>query len=88
MLSYINHAENVEQYYPKIVNLVLKYIVEVRKNKKEFNSLLDIIYDFCMKNDIDVEIVGDAIRSDLEFSEYIAHECEQLKNVRKSIGKW
>ena len=64
--------------YPEIVNKVLQYINYIKteeKAKSQKKTLVDIIYDFCLNNDYDPELVGDAIRSDEYFSRAILNEC-------------
>lgn len=78
--------------YPEIVNSVLQYINQIKtveKTKSQKNTLVDIIYDFCLSNNYDPELVGDAIRSDEYFSRAILNECianGTVKNPNKNAN--
>ncbi len=81
--------------YPQIVRAVLEYINYIKvieKKKKQKNSLVDIIYDFCLNNNYDPELVGDAIHSDEYFTKAIMNECLAngtiKSNAMKKLGDW
>ncbi len=83
--------------YPEIVHNVLQYINYIRKIEKvksQKNTLVDIIYDFCLNNDYDPELVGDAIHSDEYFTKAILNECIANGTVRNpnanscKLGEW
>lgn len=67
-----------ESEYPFLVNEVMQHINEVKKTDPKA-ALLDIIYDFCFKEGIDVELVGDAISSDVYFKSFIEKDCQLHK---------
>lgn len=92
-LGYLNTIHNIEQYYPMIVNNILKNIISIRESgTNDKSSVLDIIHNFCLKTDLDIEIAGDAIRSDEMFTEFIKQDCTRngtLGRVKKTdIGEW
>jgi hypothetical protein len=68
---------NIDQNYPFIVQEVMKHIEAIKKIPEGRDTpLIDIIFDYCFKNSIDVEIVGDAIASDVYFKSFIEKDCE------------
>ena len=79
----------IDETYPYLVNDVMKYI-EKTKEKHNDAALIDIILDYCIKNGIEVEAVGDAISSDVYLKSFIEKDCE-LHNVfgrKKLIEEW
>jgi hypothetical protein len=67
-------SSDIDTLYPYIVQEVMKHIEEVKKTDNEI-SLFDIILDFCFKRDLQVELVGDAIQSDIYFKSFIEKDC-------------
>lgn len=67
--------KNFEDDYPFIVQEVMKYINEIKATDNEI-SLVDIIMDFCFKNELEIELVGDAISSDVYFKSFIEKDCQ------------
>ncbi len=67
-----------EYEYPFLVKEVMIYIDKLKKQKNtsEEVSLVDIIMEFSFQNNLDVELVGDAIASDVYFKSFIEKDCE------------
>jgi len=88
----MNLTAYTEEEYPFLVNEVMQHITTIKKSQPEL-SLIDIIYDFCFKYDMDVELVGDAISCDVYFKSFIEKDC-QLHKIMKSdkqgedLGEW
>lgn len=75
---------DLDQQYPFIVQEVMKHIESVKSTPHgKDTALIDIIYDYCFKASIDVELVGDAISSDVYFKSFIQKDCE-LHRIFKS----
>ena len=66
----------LEDLYPEIISSLMKYIdrIKVKDSDKQY-SLIEITMDFARHEDIDVEIVGDAIRSDVYFMSFFEKDC-------------
>lgn len=79
-LKDLENASNIENYYPYIVNKVMEHIINLKEHKIKM-SIFDMICDFCIKNDIDSEIVGDAIRDNVMFTDYIKLDCKINKII-------
>lgn len=81
---------SLEENYPFIVNDVMKYIEKIKSGGDE-SSLIEIIMDYCIKNDTPVELVGDAISNDVYFKSFIEKDCELhkiFKTENNSIDEW
>lgn len=81
-----------EDQYPFLVNEIMQHITEIKLEEPN-SSLLDIIYDYCFKNGIDVELVGDAISSDVYFKSFIEKDCQLHKIIKsdkpaEELGEW
>lgn len=91
----INSGENLEKVYPFLINDLMKYIEIIKesfsKNDNQGVSLVDIILEYSIKNDISVELIGDAIFSDEYFKSFVKKDCE-LYNViltdKKTLEDW
>lgn len=88
---------NIEDIYPSIITEVMKYIEDNKRGSTavgaERIAIIDLIMDFCHKYDYEVEMVGDAIRSDTYFKSFIEKDCEinnflLQKDKTKKIGTW
>ncbi len=82
-----------EYEYPFLVNEVMIYIDKMKKqeNTSEDVSLVDIIMEFSFQNDLDVELVGDAIASDVYFKSFIEKDCELHRiflTEKSQLNKW
>ena len=64
-----------EDQYPFVVNDIMQNI-EKKKKQGSKDSLIDIIMDYCLKEGLDVNLVGDAIKSDVYFMSFIEKDCE------------
>jgi hypothetical protein len=76
-----------EEQYPFIVNNLIKYIQKIKETEKTI-SLVDIIMDYCFKFNIEIELIGDAISSDLYFKSFIEKDCEinKIFKTKKNIN--
>lgn len=84
--------KKIEDYYPLVIADLLKYIDEIKQDdsKKEF-SLVDIIMEFSDKCDVEVELVGDAIRSDIYFMSFVKSDCTSRNIIlsdKTIINEW
>jgi len=61
--------------YPYLVNEVMQHIEKIKGEDKEM-SLVDIIVDYGLKNNVDIELIGDAISNDVYFKSFIKKDCE------------
>lgn len=68
-------TENLDNFYPFLINDLMKYIEVVKESGAQI-ALLDIILDYSLKNDISVEMIGDAISSDQYFKSFVEKDCE------------
>lgn len=59
--------------YPELVQDVLRYILVQKETNKDL-TLIDIIYSFCVKNNYDPEMVGDAVHDDYYLSKLIEND--------------
>lgn len=77
MISEINKYKKMEDNYPFLIANLMEYIDTIKKKEcvREC-SLIDIIMDYSFRNSIDVELVGDAIRSDVYFKSFVEKDCE------------
>lgn len=79
-------ADYTEESYPFIVNDIMKFINEIKKDGNDI-ALIDIIMEYAFKNDISVEAVGDAIGSDEYLKSFIQKDCELYKIIRSDSPK-
>lgn len=78
----------LETNYPFIVQEVMKHIETIKKKPEGKDiPLIDIIYDYCFKYRIDVEIVGDAISSDVYFKSFIEKDCQVHRIFRTNTDQ-
>ena len=68
--------------YPFLIMEVMEYIKEV-KTKDPKMSLVDIIIDFSKKQNIDLELLGDAISEDEYLKLFIEKDCVHHDIFRK-----
>jgi hypothetical protein len=76
--------------YPFLVNEIMQHIEHVKKQDPGA-ALLDIIFDFSFRNNLDVELVGDAINADVYFKSFIHKDCELHRIFRtetKAMENW
>lgn len=64
--------------YPVLINSILKYIKYVKDKEKNIN-LLEIIMDYSIKNNIELEYIGDAISTDNHFKTLFQKDLELYK---------
>jgi len=82
----------IEETYPSLINSLMEYIDKIKK-KDRTTPLIDIITDFGMKNDIEMEYIGDAIQNDIYFKSFVEKDCKYhnfilSKNKNKKIDEW
>jgi len=77
---------HIEVTYPGIVSEVMEYIIE-RKKKDPECALLDLISDYCLYSGNSVELVGDAIASDIYFKSFIEKDCQHHNIIRSENKK-
>lgn len=83
-------VNKIEDTYPFIVNDVMKYIDRVKESGNQ-TSLLDIIMDYSIKNNIEPELIGDAIMTDVYFKSFVEKDCQvhnMLKSQNETIEEW
>jgi hypothetical protein len=76
---------NVESQYNKLVSRVLEYIIEIKGKDAEM-SLIGIIEEFCFKNNLEPQLVGDAISSNHYLKKFIEDDCK-FHNIIRSEKK-
>lgn len=74
-----------EKDYPFLVNDIIKYIEKIKMTDCDI-SMIEIIMDYCFKNNVDVEAAGDAISSDTYFKSYIEKDCEMNRFFKTKIN--
>jgi hypothetical protein len=66
-----------ENEYPILIKQIMIFIDDIKKQKLTSDlSLIDIIMEFAFRNDINVQLIGDAISSDIYFKSFIEKDCE------------
>lgn len=67
---------NKEQlFYPMLINELLKYLTEKKEQDKDI-SLLDLIMEYSMRNSVDLDLIGDAISTDVYLKNLIEKDLE------------
>lgn len=67
---------NKEQlFYPMLLNELLKYLTEKKEQDKDI-SLLDLIMEYSMRNSVDLDLIGDAISTDVYLKNLIEKDLE------------
>lgn len=93
-LNGIKSGNDLEKVYPFLINDLMKYIEIIKESFSKNNkgvSLVDIILEYSLKNDISVELIGDAIFSDEYFKSFVKKDCELYKVIltdKKTIDDW
>jgi len=62
------------------------YIID-HKKIDETIGMIDLISDFCLKKNVPIELVGDAIASDLYFKQFIETDVNSKLNKNK-LDEW
>jgi len=78
--------KNIEDVFPFVISGVMGYI-ETVKNQGTSESLVDIILDYCLKKDVSIDLIGDAINSDVYFKSFIQKDCEMHKIFKTKGNK-
>lgn len=85
-------TELFENNYPYLIEKLMEYILKIKTDERNKDlSMIDIIMDFSFKNSLDVELIGDAIRSDSYLKSFIEKDCEVhgiLKSSIQEIEEW
>jgi hypothetical protein len=67
---------NKEQlFYPMLLNELLKYLTEKKEQDKDI-SLLDLIMEYSMRKSLDLDLIGDAISTDIYLKNLIEKDLE------------
>lgn len=81
----------IEDTYPLLVTEIMAYIEKVKAKEKD-TSLIDIIADFGRRNAIEMDLIGDAISSDVYFKSFIQKDCELHRyfksDIENSLDEW
>lgn len=74
-----------EDSYPILLNNIMQYITKMKQdpNNKDL-TLVDIIVNFSIKENISVELIGDAIKDDEYFKQFLEVEI----NMKKETFDW
>lgn len=67
--------DNIGQQYPELISEIMKFILRVKKEDPS-QSLIDIIHEYSFKNEIDIELIGDAISEDVYFKSFIEKDLQ------------
>lgn len=88
----IADVTEISKRYPYIIRDLMEYInVKKQSEIMDESSLLDIIMDFCFHQELDVEMVGDAIQSDIYFKSFVEKDCQMHRSIttkNKDMEKW
>lgn len=79
-----------EETFPFLINDLMQYIQQIKTVERNL-SLIDILVDFSLKKDIPVEVIGEAISTDIYFKSFIQKDCELhgfFKTNIKELDKW
>lgn len=78
-----------EEEYPILINEIMKHITKVKTTDPD-TSILDIIYDYSFKYEIPVELVGDAVSTDVYFKSFVEsdHNMRLSEKSKNNIGEW
>ena len=82
----IGNKDFTEDDYPFVVRNIIEYIDDIKKEEKHM-SLLDIIIDYSFKTGIDLQVIGDAIASDVYFKSFIEKDCESKKILKSKCSQ-
>lgn len=71
--------ENIDLYYSRLSKNALKYVIS-EKLKDKTIPIVELLTTWCFMNDIEYEVMGDAIFQDPYFKEIINIEINGTKN--------
>lgn len=77
----------VDEYYNKLCKDVFKYVIDMRKKQPEL-AILELIYQYALINNLELELVGDAIYDNEEFKSMIASECKIKSRNDIVLEEW
>ena len=69
-----NEDAKIERFYAKVLSELLSYIYK-KKCQDKNEPIVNIITDFCFKNNLEPELVGDAIKEDYYMYEFVMKDC-------------
>lgn len=70
------NKDNKEQlFYPMLLNELLKYLTEKKEQDKDI-SLLDLIMEYSMRKSLDLDLIGDAISTDIYLKNLIEKDLD------------
>lgn len=78
--------EYTEETYPFLINEILKYIHNIKALGSN-DSLIEIIADYCNREGVDEDLVGDAISSDTYFKSFIEKDCINNKIFLTDVNR-
>ena len=78
-------SSSVDSEYVQIVHDVLQYICNVRSSGKSKIPILDLIYQYCLINNLDPVKVGDAIHDDVYLTDIIMDECKSTGVLGRTV---
>lgn len=85
------NKDNKEQlFYPMLLNELLKYLTEKKEQDKDI-SLLDLIMEYSMRKSLDLDLIGDAISTDIYLKNLIEKDLEYhnfITNKNKDLEWW
>jgi hypothetical protein len=83
------HESQYMEEYPLLINSILKYIKKVKEHDSDI-SFLDIIMDYSIKKNLELEYIGDAISSDENFKTLLHKDLEKSKYIKheKNSSDW
>lgn len=78
----------VDDYYFELNSDVIKYVVESIRSHPEL-TIVELVCEYAFKNNIDIEVIGDAIRDNDEFMSMIAREVRPIYARRNiAVDEW
>lgn len=77
----------VDEYYNKLCKDVFKYVIDMRKKQPDL-AILELIYQYALINNLELELVGDAIYDNEEFKSMIASECKIKSRNDIVLEEW
>ena len=71
----MNKGNKEQLFYPMLLNELLKYLTEKKEKDKDI-SLLDLIMEYSMRKSLDLDLIGDAISTDIYLKNLIEKDLE------------
>lgn len=78
-----------EDEYPELINELMKHIINIKSSDPDM-AILDIIYDYSFKHELPVELVGDAVSTDVYFKSFVESDYQMRlsKPSQNRIDEW